>query len=32
MWCWFSLEPVLYMLRGYHSLLNAGALNTPQWK
>jgi hypothetical protein len=31
MWCWFSIEPGLYMLRGYHSLLNAGTLNTPQW-
>ncbi len=32
MWCWFSTEPEMYMLRGYHSLLNAGTLNTPQWK
>ena len=32
MWCWFSAEPALYMLRGYHSLPNAGTLKTPQWK
>ncbi len=32
MWWLLPASPPMYMLRGYHSLLNAGTLNTPQWK
>jgi hypothetical protein len=31
LWWLFSAEPLLYMLRGYHSLPKAGTLNAPQW-
>ena len=31
LWWLFSFDPPMYMFRGYHSLPNAGTLNTPQW-
>src|SRR4051812_11735856 len=31
LWWLFSTEPLLYMFRGYHSLLKAGTLKAPQW-